>query len=152
MKIKIAIVLILSIALFGCDKTQTDNKESKKLSQAQLLDLKEKCAKAGREFAISYQRSNYDKGNLWDDAEYHYSQKLNTCLVHLRYVNSIAFGQLSSHHNVVKDVFTNKPILYGDFTRDVKNNTETINNIWDENIPNVTSTEYFKRKNQLFSE
>ena len=148
MKTKIATVLILSIALLGCDKTQTDNKESKKLSQAQFLDLKEKCAKVGKEFAVSYQRSNYDKDNIWDDAEYHYSQKLNTCLVHLRYVNL----QLASHHNVVKDVFTNKAVLYGDFTREIKNNTETINNIYDEDIPNVTSTEYFKRKDQLFSE
>lgn len=152
MKTTIAIALVLPLALFGCDKTQTDNKESKTLSQVQLLDLKEKCAKVGREFTIGYQRSNYDKDNLWDDAEYHYSKNLNTCLAHERYVRFIVNGQLTSHHNAVIDVFANKPILYGYFTRDSKNNTETVYDATDENVPNVTSTEYFKRKNKLFSE
>jgi hypothetical protein len=149
MKIKIATALILSFALIACDKTQT---ESKKLSQVQLMDLKEKCAKVGREFTASYQRSNYDKDNLWDEAEYHYSPKLNTCLAHERYVRFIVNGRLSAHYNAVIDVFTNKPILYGYFTRDTKDKTETVVETGDGNVLNVTSTEYFKRKNQLFSE
>jgi hypothetical protein len=57
----------------------------------------------------------------------------------------------SQHYNQTVDVFSNKTILRGWFTRHTKENKEEIIDLKD-GIPNYTSTEYFKQKNKLFSE
>jgi FlaG/FlaF family flagellin (archaellin) len=92
---------------------------------------------------------------MWDDPEYHYSSKLNTCLIHIRYVDqSFALSSLkvSYQYNQVIDIFSNKVILYGYFERSVDNNTEKTIDTFHANIPNYTSIEYFKHKDKLFSE
>jgi hypothetical protein len=52
----------------------------------------------------------------------------------------------------VIDIFANKIILYGWFDSNVIKGTETLVDTPNKEIPNYTSEEYYKRKDQLFSE
>jgi hypothetical protein len=136
-------VIFLSLSV-GCDYFKGE-----KLSQKEKLELAEKCSKAGKTYFNDFITRNLPEGFLWDEPEYHYNTKLNTCLIHIRYVSP---GKPSSHRNQVIDIFANKPILYGWFERDSDKNTETLSEIVSDNAPNYTSIEYFKRKDKLFSE
>lgn len=136
-----AVFLSLSV---GCDYFKGE-----KLSQKEKLELAEKYSKAGKTYFNDFIARNLPEGFLWDEPEYHYNTKLNTCLIHIRYVSP---GKPSSHRNQVIDIFANKPILYGWFERDSEKKTETPSEIVSDNAPNYTSIEYFKRKDKLFSE
>jgi hypothetical protein len=141
----ILMIGILSVSLVvGCDYLK-----SEKLSPEKKLELAEKCSKAGKTYFNDFIARDLPEGFLWDEPEYHYNTKLNTCLIHIRYVS---LGQPSSHRNQVIDIFANRPILYGWFERDTDKKTETLSEIVSDNAPNYTSIEYFKRKDKLFSE
>lgn len=147
----LALAVILSGLLLGCDYFKTDKPPTdkpNKLSPEKKLEFAEKCSKVGKEYFDSYIASNLPNGFLWDEPEYHYSSRLNSCLVHIRYVGNA--GDSYIHKNQVIDVFANKVLLRGHFERD-KNNSETLSTTHDD-VPNFTSTEYFKRKDELFSE
>ena len=121
------------------------------MSAEKRLELAEKCSKAGREFLKDYIARNKQEGYLWDEPEYHYNSRLNACLVHIRYVEVIPSStKLSFHRNQVVDIFANKTIIYGWFERNPE--TETLLETLQSDIPNYTSTEYFKQKDKLFSE
>ena len=153
-RILIGFLAILVLNLTSCDQLKAPDK----LSKERIFELSAKCAKEGKAYFDDFWRStNYSGAQaktkyMWDDPEYHYSQKLNTCLIHARYIE---YDQYESHvsrqYNQVIDIFSNKTLLRGWFTRDVKANTERIIDVQD-GIPNVTSTEYFRRKDQLFKE
>jgi hypothetical protein len=128
----------------GCDYFKEE-----KLSQKEKLELAEKCSKAGKTYFNDFIAKNLPEGFFWDEPEYHYSTKLNTCLIHIRYVQP---GLPSLHRNQVIDIFANKPILYGWFERDSEKKTETPSKMVSDDVPNYTSIEYFKRKDKLFSE
>ena len=148
MKKTILIIAILSLSfLVNCD-----NPKSKEMSAEKRLELAEKCSKAGREFIKGYFARNNQEGCLWDEPEYHYNSRLNTCLIHIRYLYMLPNSMLSLHYNQVIDIFANKPILYGYFQRDSEKNTETLLESATGDAPNYTSIEYFKQKNKLFSE
>jgi|GEM_PF-5370573 len=140
------VIGILSLPfLVGCDYPK-----SEKLSPEKKLELAEKCSNAGKAYFDDFIRNNLPEGYLWDEPEYHYSSKLNTCLVHIRYMK---LGTKSSpQRNQVIDIFANKPVLYGWFERDVEKNTETLTDPPNRGVPNYTSVEYFKRKDELFRE
>jgi hypothetical protein len=131
-----------------------DNFKSKELSNKELLEMAEKCNKAGKTYFKEMQTTMNTLGNnySWDEPEYHYSKRLNACLAHVRYVEFFGFnGAYSLHYNQTVDVFSNKTILRGCFARYTKENKEEIIDLKD-GIPNYTSTEYFKQKDKLFSE
>jgi hypothetical protein len=141
--------LFLILNIFSCDKF--NNKE---LSKEKLLEMAEKCNKAGKTYFQEFSTSmNSDGINyLWDDPEYHYNKRLNTCLAHVRYIQNNPYeSSVSTHYNQTVDVFANKAIIRGWFIRDVKDNTEKILDSHDK-VPNYTSLEYFKQKDKLFSE
>lgn len=149
---------MLSSILFGCDSFQSDNHVEKKLeaiekvkelSPKEKLEFAEKCSKAGQVYFDSYIASNLPDDFLYDEPEYHYSARMNTCLVHIRFVYSSA-GDFSIHSNQIIDVFANKVILQGHFTRDNKQQTEKLTDVFND-ATNFTSTEYFKQKDALFS-
>lgn len=54
--------------------------------------------------------------------------------------------------NQVIDIFANKVILYGWFDRNVVKGTETLVDTPHPEVPNYTSAEYIRHKDQLFSE
>jgi hypothetical protein len=145
------IILFFSILLMffpiGCDKSKNSE-----LSQEKKLELKEKCSKCGETYFHDFQRSSDSQHQYaWDEPEYHYSHRLNTCLIHIRFIYSMD-SKVSMHYNQIIDIFSNKIILYGWFTRDIEKNTEEVFDTSHSNIPNYTSTEYFKQKDKLFSE
>jgi len=140
------VIGILSLTfMVGCDYPK-----SEKLSPEKKLELAEKCSKAGREYFDDFIKNKLPKGYLWDEPEYHYSSKLNTCLVHIRYIK--LGTKSSSQRNQVFDIFSNKPVLYGWFERDVEKNAETLTDPPNSRVPNYTSVEYFKKKDELFHE
>jgi hypothetical protein len=143
------IVLIIGILsmtlLFGCNY-----QKSEKLSPSKKLELAEKCSKDGKEFFHDFVRTSVPDGFMCDEPEYHYSSSLNTCIIHIRYVSSA--GDVTFHYNEVIDIFSNRPLLYGYFKRDNKTNIETLLDTYSNEIPNYTSTEYYKRKDKLFKE
>ena len=152
MKKAILIMVILSSLSMsnGCDYLK-----SKELTREKKLELAEKCSKAGKEYFDEFvKETNYPGNNyLWDDPEYHYSSRLNTCLIHIRYVG-LGLAQ-SSQRNQVIDIFSNKRVLrvlYGWFERDGEKHTETLTEPPNTNVPNYTSIEYFKQKEKLFNE
>jgi hypothetical protein len=131
-----------------------DNFKDKKLSNKELLEMAEKCNKAGKTYFQELQTTMNTPGinYSWDEPEYHYSKRLNACLAHVRYMEFIDLNSgYSQHYNQTVDVFSNKTILRGWFARHTKENKEEIIDLQD-GIPNYTSTEYFKRKDKLFSE
>ena len=157
---KIMVLIFMSLALvFSCERPKEQREQ--KLSKEKLFDLSERCSNAGKLFFQDFVRQTNSIGRsvksdyLWDDPEYHYNSRLNTCLIHIRYVEGDKYGiSITYHYNQVIDIFSNKTILRGWFTRDTsdKNATkETILTTVDE-APNYTSAEYFKQKNKLFSE
>jgi len=143
-KIILTLCMVFLSLSFGCDYLKSEG-----LSQEKKLELAEKCSKAGKTYFDDFITRNLPEGFLWDEPEYHYSSKLNTCLIHIRYVRP---GKPSSHRNQVIDIFANKHILYGWFERDTDKKTESLSEVVSLDAPNYTSTEYFKRKGQLFSE
>jgi hypothetical protein len=157
----IAFVVIFCSVLYGCDYFQSDKQAEKKkeivekateLSPEKKLEFAEKCSKSGKVYFNSYIATNLPDGYLYDEPEYHYSSRLNTCLVHIRFVYSAADGEHSFHSNQVIDIFANKVLLQGHFTRDNKLKTEKLDDDTFNDAPNFTSTEYFKQKDILFSE
>lgn len=102
-KIILTLCMVFLSLSFGCDYLK-----SEKLSQEKKLELAEKCSKAGKTYFDDFIRKNLPEGFLWDEPEYHYSAKLNTCLIHIRYVSPV---KPSFHRNQVIDIFANKPIF-----------------------------------------
>jgi hypothetical protein len=146
MKRILLVIGILSLTfLVSCDFPKSD-----KLSPEKKLELAEKCSKAGKTYFDDFIRNNLPEGYLWDEPEYHYSSKLNTCLIHIRYIKLDT--KSSSQRNQVIDIFANKHILYGWFERDVEKHTQTLTDSPRGGVPNYTSIEYFKRKDELFRE
>lgn len=90
----------------------------------------------------------------WDDPEFHYSASLNTCLVHIRYfLGPSRIDGPSYQYNEVLDLYGNRPILFGWFSRTSgEHPEEKTMDTEDSNIPNYTSTQYFTEKNKLFSQ
>lgn len=149
--VHILIILCLIINPLSCDTPK-----DKGLSKEKLLEMAEKCNKAGKTYFQEFTRSTITPGTryLWDDPEYHYNSRLNACIAHIRYLESDKYDSGGSrHYNQVVDIFANKIILRGWFTRNVKGDStkEDIINMQDD-IPNYTSIEYYKQKNKLFSE
>ena len=118
-------------------KVEELKKENQKLLQEKKLELSEKCSLTGKIYFDDFIRRNLPEGFLWDEPEYHYSTKLNTCLIHIRYVSQGPY--IFSHRNQIIDIFANKPILYGCFERDRDKKTETLSEIVCDNAPNYAS-------------
>jgi len=134
-----------------------DNFKDKELSNKELLEMAEKCNTAGRTYFKEFQVSSNPPGSnyVWDEPEYHYNKRLNSCLIHFRFFELATppfdDNSFSSQYNQTVDLFANKTILRSWFFRYMKNHTEELMASIDD-APNYTSTEYFKRKDKLFSE
>jgi hypothetical protein len=140
------LILLIIGSVSGCDY----NKKSKELPPEKKIELAEKCSKAGKAYFDEFLRHDFPEGYLWDDPEYHYSSRLNTCLIHIRYIK---LGiPSSSQRNQVIDIFSNKAVLYGWFERDGKTNVETPTDPPHGDVQNFKSIEYFKQKDKLFRE
>jgi hypothetical protein len=128
------------------------NAEIKANERERTLEASRCCKEDGAKFAADFTKEADQKDALWDTPEFHFSKKLNSCLVHVRYVMHVYKG-LSDHYNELWDVYSNRVIFYGYFSRD------TSVNPWREELlmplgtqPNYTSHQYFEKKAQLFSE
>lgn len=141
----IGLLFIMLNLITGCGRFKYEE-----LSGQKRLELAEKCSKAGMAYFNDFFLHSLPYGFSYDEPEYHYSRNLNTCLIHIRYFKLSTKTSLQC--NQVKDLFSNKPILYGWFRRDLEKNTETLTDPPTGGIPNYTSAEYFKQKDKLFSE
>jgi hypothetical protein len=148
MKIGMLLVIgALSLSLLaGCD-----NSKSKKLSMEKKLELAEKCSKLGKAYFDDFNRHTHS-GYFCDEPEYHHNNRLNTCLIHIPCIEWTDKKASLFRRNQVIDIFANKVIPYGWFDRNVVKGTETLVDTPNKEIPNYTSEEYYKRKDQLFSE
>lgn len=148
------LAMLALAASIGCDYLKPKEPPAKKeLSTTEKFNLAERCSVAGKkyfeEFAAGW--NNSDSHFMWSEPEYHYNSRLNTCLVHIRFVRGMEDG--SWHYNQTMDVFSNKAILYGWFARNHKNWVETVRDVGGGNdAPNYTSVEYFRQKDILFNE
>lgn len=138
-----------------------ESSKKQELSKEKLFELSERCSNAGRLYFRDFVRETNASGfsvksqYSWDDPEYHYNSRLNTCLIHIRYIEFDKYNSaVSTHYNQVVDIFSNKTILRGWFMRDVSDKNGTKETIIDmsDGTPNYTSIEYYRQKNKLFSE
>jgi len=135
--------------------------QTQETKQQALLNQKQ-CSEDGSTYNLTFWHST-DNGNTtgnsyqWDAPEYHYSSKLNTCLVYERYIQFATYNTaISYQYDQVIDVYSNKVILYGYFTRDSSNfpnpPKETVGDNYINGVPNFTSDGFYQQKNVLFSE
>jgi hypothetical protein len=158
-KIMVLIFVLLALVV-SCEKAKEQKEQ--KLSKEKLFELSERCSKAGKLYFEDFAKQTnisglaYKSKYLWDDPEYHYNSRMNTCLIHIRYIETFPEhgSGISSHYNQVVDIFSNKTILRGWFMRDSSDKNAIKETILDmgDGIPNYTSTEYFKQKDKLFNE
>ena len=123
--------------------------------QQTILEASRRCADDGTRFVSEYMQALNDPAirYLWDEPEFHFSRKLNTCLVHIRHIRETSVGMVSYQYNKVMDIYGNKPVLYGEFTRDLKvAPSEKTLNTGQADVPNYTSVQYLQEKRKLFSE
>ena len=143
--------------LLGCSYLKPDAPPAEKeLSATGRFELAARCSTAGKEYFEKFAKewNTFDARNalLWDEPEYHYNSRLETCLVHIRFVQpSPGGGNESRHFSQTIDVLSDRVILYGWFSRDDKTNTETLRDIMGD-APNFTSAEYSRQKEILFGE
>jgi hypothetical protein len=121
------------------------------------LELAQRCRTDGLKFFNDFSAEVNDPSlnYTWDDPEFHYSAKLNTCLVSVRYLRFGLDSATSFHYNRVVDVYGNRPILLGEFKRIVgvgDNSKEELLDTFKSGVPNYTSTQYFAEMKKLFSE
>ena len=140
----ISLILVAALSLAGCDQ---NSQKEEKLSRENKLELSEKCYKYGKEYFADFLKRQLDEKEIYDEPEYHYSMKLNTCLVNIRTVQ--VTDELSFHNSRLVDIFSNKILMHGYFSR-VKGVEKLMRP--DDDAPNFTSDEYFKRKDKYFSE
>lgn len=149
---------LAAIALLaGCDRpvdkpAGATKQEEPALSPAERLAFAEKCSKNGMVFFVRYRASNMPDGYLWDEPEFHYSAKRNTCLLYARFVSKPPMQPHPTtwHMNAVIDIFANKTILQGNFER--TDSAEKTTDFTMSDAPNMTSTAFRLRKEALFSE
>ena len=104
--------------------------------------------------------------SLYDGPEYHFNQKLNTCLVYVGEMQDtsppiIDFSaplppSTSAHESYVYNVYANTPILQSWITRSCSGSpsvcTETPNQPFDNSVPNLSSNDFFAQKVVLMSQ
>ena len=139
-----SLMMVTTLSLFACDRN-TQKVEGP--SKEKRFELSEKCYKYGKEYVAEFLRTQLDAKETYDEPEYHYSMKLNSCLVHLRTIQMM--GPTSIHHSRLVDVFANKLLMHGYFRRD--NDEEKLLEHFDD-APNFTAAAYFKEKDKYFSE
>jgi hypothetical protein len=143
--------------LLGCSYLKHDaSPAANQLSAAGRFELAAKCGTAGREYFEKFAKewNTFDARHalLWDEPEYHYNSRLETCLVHIRFVQPLPGGGNDSRHfSQTIDVLSDRVILYGWFSRDDKTNAEALRDTMGD-APNYTSAEYSRQKEILFSE
>ncbi len=117
------------------------------------FELAQRCRVDGLKFFGEFSREVNDPSlnYIWASPEFHYSAKRNTCLVHIRYIQSLT--AFSLHYNRVVDLYANRPVLFGWFKRTAgENPKEELLDTLNADVPNYTSTQYFEEKKKLFSE
>ncbi|MBI5695723.1 MAG: hypothetical protein HZC51_08300 [Nitrospirae bacterium] len=161
MKTGLAIRLIVAVCLIcmmaGCDDASktvqtvppTQNPApSPSMSPEKLLELQEKCAKAGRIFYDRYEAENILPDWVREQPEFHYSKKLNTYLIYIHYYGNNADGFLTNCYLVI-DILSNKTILQGIFVNRDGQMTSVF--ALSENTV-TTADEFYRQKELLFSE
>jgi len=134
-------------------RASADAFERGQKDRSQIFEMNRRCQEDGEKFYRRFYADAVDRQlYLWDNPEYHYSRRLNTCLVYIRYINELSHG-LSLHYNEVYNVYSNHPVLYGRFRRDTSQKPakeETMDPL--DDTPNHTSEGFFKEKEKLFQE
>ena len=122
--------------------------------QEKAARLSRQCRIDGMKFFNAFASDIEARDVIWADPEFHFSKKLNTCLIHIRYILETHVTGLSFQYNQVSDVYANRPLLYGHFARTVDSDStvEKLLNAPDEDVPNYTSIRYFAEKAKLFSQ
>ncbi len=176
----IIVIVVISLIFIGIfnkktpdelnNSTATQNTTTSQLPVAtptpedkqQILANQIQCSKDGSAYNLNFWHSTDNSntvGNkyVWDTPEYHYNSKLNTCLLYERYIQYDKFSNsLSYQYDQIIDVYSNKTILTGFFTRDVsvtpfKEDVGYFGNS-SNGVPNYTSDEFFRQKNILFNQ
>ena len=158
-KLILAILLIPVLAVsyyFIYYLPKTNDIKGLEQKQQRLLEASRKCNEDASSYYDRFYIANNDTSEhyTWDKPEFHFNGRLNTCLIATRYISFSKFESArSQHYNQVDDVYGNKTILYGWFSRDVSTDPwqEKTMDVMD-NTPNYTSNQYLQEKSKLFSE
>jgi len=122
-----------------------------------LVENQKQCATDGKVFFQNWLQTALMKGDLSDSPEYHFSRKLNTCLVYVGKNNIWSpSGGSTSNYNVlyIYDIYTNKPILQS-WTLRTCNGDQCIERIetpYFSDVQNVGNTDFFAKKKVVMSE
>ena len=136
-------MIVVALSLAGCGGK----------SQKEKLELSEKCAKDGAQYFSTYRKEG-DPEDSYDDPEYHYSEKLNTCLVHIHSVSFIEDAKgVTIHNSNITDIFSNKILLQSHTIRTVAlgSVSESLSEPANQ-LPNLSTRDYYKNKDKLMSE
>ena len=144
------------------DSSNTQESGSQPLdqqTQSASIQEQKQCAEDGQTFANQWASENiptntYGFSYFLATPEYHFSVKLNTCLVYVGYSSSGAVVTTSSHVNYVYNLYANEPILESDTFRTCNYPspcTEKVNNGISGN-PTLGTTDFFNQKDVLFSQ
>jgi hypothetical protein len=119
--------------------------------EARTLEASRRCKDDGERFYADLRRQG-DNDALWDPPEFHFSVKLNTCLVHTRYVVPV-YESVSNQYNELWDIYSNKHLFYGCVKRDASTKPwkEELLEMLDDK-PNYTTTKFFEEKAKIFNE
>jgi hypothetical protein len=102
-------IIIICGAVVSCESSK-----EQKLSKEKLFELSERCSNTGKLYFQDFVKETNAVGfsvksqYSWDDPEYHYNSRLNTCLIHIRYVEFDKYDiAITRHYNQVVDIFFN---------------------------------------------
>lgn len=158
MKSLLCLLTALALApLHGCSYLKhVAPPAEKELSATERFERVAKCGIAGKEYFERFAKewNTFDARNAlaWDEPEYHYNSRLETCLIHIRFVQPLPGGRSESRHfNQTIDVSSERVVLYGWFSREDRTNMETPRDPMGDAF-NYTSAEYSRQKEILFSE
>jgi hypothetical protein len=133
-------------------REESERLDREQKQAAQNFEMTRRCQEDGNKFFNEYFRQTNERGLTWDTAEFHYSRKLNTCLIFTRYIQSL-YPTVSLHYNELHDIYSSRLIIQGHFKRDtsVEPWKEEPLTLLDD-TPNYMSDQFLKEKEKLFRE
>lgn len=151
-KLGILFVILIIVGLSGYfyNKQMAFEFEKQKIAvQERQNELIKKCAVDGKKYFQEYQTQNNDQNIIWDGPEFHFSNKLNTCLIWFRYIDQ-GSKIATIQHNQITDLNSNKIILLSDVS--IYPDKEEIIPSYNTERPSISRNDFFKQKQVLMNE
>lgn len=144
-------VIIGLVAYFYNKQMIFEFEKQKTVAQEKQNELAQKCAVDGKKYFQDYQTQNNYQSIVWDEPEYHFSDKLNSCLLWFRFTDQGNGGVIPPlQRNQIIDLNSNKIILSSDVA--IYPNKEEIIPSYNTERPSISRNDFFKQKQTLMSE